>query len=193
MRNACKSFFAPILYFSVLIFLSACSSQTSAPTDSIELSVENLASTAIAKTQILEDAVSGTMTALAPITTPTVASTEDPVDNSDNEENPTTAATPRPDAATNDLHTEPWCIDNAGCDRLEVKNKTYSQVTLFFENLDTGEESTFSVPAREITWLTIRPGFYHFILTYCDGESTYEGHQAINENWYLKFSKSMCE
>ena len=189
MRNSCKLNLVVILYLSVLIFLSACSS----PTETIEFSIEDLAGTVIAKTQILEDAVSGTMTALAPVTTPAAASTDEPADTSENEANPSAAATARPDAAANDLHTEPWCIDNAGCDRLEVKNKTYSQVTLFFENMDTGDENTFSVPAREITWLTIRPGFYHFLLTYCDGESVYEGHQAINENWHLKFSNSMCE
>lgn len=189
MRNACKLNLVVILYLSVLIFLSACSS----PTETIELSVEDLAGTAIAKTQILEDAVSGTMTALAPVTTPAAASTEEPADTSENEANPSAAATARPDASANDLYTEPWCIDNAGCDRLEVKNKTNSPVTLYFANLDSGDENTYVVPSRKITWLTIRPGFYHYILTYCDGETIYDGHQAINENWYLKFSDIMCD
>jgi|GEM_PF-6226996 len=193
MRNACKLFFVPLLYFSILIFLSACSSQASAPTESIKSSIEDLAGTAIAKTQVLVDAVSGTMTALAPVTTPTITSTDTPSSSGDDKADHSGAVTTVPDASGNDLYTEPWCMNNAGCDRVEVKNKTNSPVTLFFSNLDSGDENTYIVPAREITWLTIRPGFYHYILTYCDGETNYDGHQAINENWYLKFSDSICD
>jgi hypothetical protein len=186
-----------ISLFLIAISLVSCTTgkQAAAPDEGLpeQLSAEDQVATVLAQTAALEQAVYGTMTALAPPPTATYTPSITP--------SPTITLTPEPSLTSSptleptkpDPNIEPWCNDHVGCERLEIKNNTNFWVNVFLDNQDTGEANSYSVPPRGHSWLTIRPGYFHYVFTLCGGKEVEDGFHGLNMHWYVQFRESLCD
>lgn len=158
-----------------------------------EVSAEDQVATVLAKTAALEEAVYGTMTALAPIPTSTLTPSITPTSTETVTLTPSPTIIPTAAPTQADPNIEPWCNDHDGCEKAEIRNNTNFWVNIRLQNRDTGTDTSYSVPPRGHAWLTIRPGYFHYVFTLCGGQVVQEGYHGLNMHWYIQFRESVCE
>ena len=184
-----------IVLFVCALILPACSPQQPSDTteDADQSSVEDLAGTVIARTVVVETAVSGTMTALAPPPTATNTPTDTPTPTNTPTTTPTPTDTPTPIPTSFDPYSDPWCTNHLGCEKVEVKSNLDCWVSIFLVSIETDIGHLYSIPPRGHVVLTIKPGQYRYTFTYCEGEVVEEGYHAFNARWYLHFKSGLCD
>jgi len=174
--------------------LAACTagSQPAQEATPKPLSAEDQVATVLAKTAALEEAVYGTMTALAPLPTFTSTPSITPSPTITPTPSPSPSITPTIAPTDPDPNVEPWCNEHVGCERVEIKNKTSFWANVLLDNRDTDVLNHYSIPPKARTWLTIRPGYFYYMFTLCDGQVVYEGNHGLNMHWYVEFDESEC-
>jgi hypothetical protein len=87
-----------------------------------------------------------------------------------------------------------WCEQHVGCEKMEVKNQTDFWVNIVLKSQEFwGATKMFSIPPRGNSWLTLKPGSYHYTFTYCGGEFVDSGYHNHSSSWYLEFRQEWCE
>ena len=115
-----------------------------------------------------------------PTDTPAASNTPAPTNTPEDTETPTIEPT-----ADNPWVMQQWCLDHVGCGKLEVRNKTdyWAQITLTY--LETGQTKFFTATPNAKSYITLRPGLYHYVFNFCGGEHYAEGDHTLNQNWYV--------
>ena len=173
----------------LLLVLSACT--TSSPADeagnvNIEETVQKKLSEAKTETAVFETAIAKELTAQAPppsatfTFTPEFTETPLPTDTPAITDTPTLEPT-----SDNPWMMQVWCETHSGCVKVKVVNKTnyWAQITLTYN--ETGQVKFFTGPPNQNSWITLRPGSYRYVFSFCDGKQTSSGYHNLNATWYI--------
>ncbi len=179
---------------SVIIFLSlilsACSTNSlpaeEADNASIEETVQAKLAEAIAETAVFETIVAKQLTEQAPPPTATFTFTPEFTETPLPTDTPSITDTPTLEPTSdNPWMMQTWCETHSGCVKVQVVNKTdyWAQITLTYN--ETGQVKFFTGPPNQNSWITLRPGSYRYVFSFCDGKQQSSGYHNLNATWYI--------
>jgi hypothetical protein len=180
-----------IIFIAVVLLLSSCSTRNVFTSENeevdIEATVQHKLTKAMTETAEFQTALSAEMTNQAPTITFTPNATITPA--STNTPAPTNTPAHTETPTPKPTSSNPWmlqvrCETSNLCVKVQVDNRTgdWAQITLTDSD---GEGKFFTVAPRAKAWITLMPGSYKYIFSFCGGKEYSKGFHNLSDSWYI--------